>query len=89
METSASIDCFCLPLEVSLFTTVILISSGYYNHGIESDVIYSYANHSITQIGSFYNDEDASEAPGTYEVNGEIVTPDAYNIAIQENNSKN
>ena len=33
METSASIDCFCLPLEVSLFTTVILSIKQLYING--------------------------------------------------------
>lgn len=66
-----------------------LIESWYYNHGIQSDVIYRYANHTISKVGNFYNDEDASDDPGTYEVNGESVTSDVFEAALQEHNAKN
>lgn len=64
-----------------------LIRSGYYNRGIESEVIFHYTNHAIKEIGSFYNDADASDIP-TYEVNGEPVGFDVYSAALQENDAK-
>ena len=74
---------------ISVLPEESLILSGYYNHGIESSIIFRYSNHSVIEVGSFYNDEDAYEEAGNYEVNGVAVTAVEYQAAIDEHYSKN
>ena len=57
METSASIDCFCLPLEVSLFTTVIIaLNSKFFGEGMcidprDKDSIIQATSKWISELG--------------------------------------
>ena len=64
-----------------------MIRSGYHDHGVDFYTFYQYADHSVTEFGTYYNNADFAEQGGLlpdYKVNGEYVTPDFYHAVIPD-----